>query len=368
MPTRATWSTLEDAWPQSINQAVDWINLRRGECSIQDQLSFALDGPMKYSESPKVSSSFVAREFVDPAESGDLGTSRCKRVWAYSRWWRINVFKPYRFEYTDLGEAESETFAAVGYFDFNQDGDSPIRLVVPDGEGRWFVLKYSCGYTISNANGAVDNFKQSSAYYGIGNSNTGSWYSNAVISGNVLTTWDCGGSTNMRHFMWDGNSGAAELSRNVRTLSAAQGEVRCSADWSQNIVIAGRLVYDLDLKRVYYFSGADTASYTTRAYHHKQYLPVTVYKFAFITTGASGSFEATMEYGQVEDGLEKTRTFKVEINDRSKNRFRHVWMLENPVTCRVFRLSIANLTGTGISQIEVLSESSENADGMDDAQ
>ena len=98
MPTRATWSTLEDAWPQSINQAVDWINLRRGECSIQDQLSFTLDGPMKYFVAPTASSSFVAREFVDPAQSGDLGNNRCKRVWAYSRWWRSNVFKPYRFE------------------------------------------------------------------------------------------------------------------------------------------------------------------------------------------------------------------------------------------------------------------------------
>lgn len=368
MPTRATWSTIEDAWPQSINQSVDWINLRRGECSAQDHLSFTLDGPMKYSDAPKVSSSFVAREFVDPNQDGDLGTNRCKRVWAYSRWWRINVFKPYRFEYSDLGEADAEQFTPVGYFDFNQDGDSEIHLVVPDGAGTWFVLKSLCGYTISNANGAVDNFKQSSAYYGIGNSNAGLWYSNAVISGNVLTTWDCGGASGMRHFMWDGNSGAAELSRNVRDLAAKQGDVRCAADWSQNIVIVGKLVYDLDLKRVYYFSGAKTASYTTRAYHHKQYLPLTVYKFAFITTGVYGSFEAIMEYGQVADDLEKTRVFKVVINETSRNRFRHVWMLDNPVTCRAFRLNISNLTGTGINQIEILSEASENADGMDDAQ
>ena len=47
---------------------------------------------------------------------------------------------------------------------------------------------------------------------------------------------------------------------------------------------------------------------------------------------------------------------------------RHVWMLDNPVTCRALRLNISNLTGTGINQIEILSEASENADGMDDAQ
>lgn len=334
---------------------------------MQDHLSFALDGPMKYAEAPAASSSFIAREFIDPSRPGDIQNNECKRVWAYSRWWRVNVFIPYRLEYSDLGQADATEFVAAGYDDFNQDGNDPIRLIVPDGEGTWFVLKNACGYTLSNANGAVDNFKKSSAYFGIGNSNAGTWYSNASISGNVVTTWDCGGSTGMRHFMWDGNSGAAELSRNVRSLAADGGRVRCSVDWSQNIVIADKLVYDLDLKRVYYFSGAKSASYTTRAYHHKQYFPVTIYKFAFITTGAVGSFSAVMEYGQAEDDLEKTKAATITVSKTSANKFRHVWVLENPVSCRAFRLKISGLTGTGISQIEVLNETSENVESWDDA-
>jgi hypothetical protein len=367
MSNRAKWAILEDNWPQSINQAVDWITLRKGECSYQDQVSFDRDGAMKYSDAPSASPSFIQRRFIPPDAPDEPGDQWCRRVWAYSRWWRINPDKKYRWEYSDLGQADSAEFVAVGYDDFNQDGNGDIRLVVPDGEGKWFILKDTCGYTLSNANGGTDSFKKSSAYFGIGNSNSDSWYSNSVITGNVLTMWNCGGATPIRHFMWDGSNGAAELSRNVRELAGAQSEIRVSVDWAQNLVIAGKLVYDLDLKRVYYFSGAATGSYTSRAYHHIQYNPVTVYKFAFITTGTVGSFTAIMEYGQAEDDLQKTKEFKVNVTSEPKNRFRHVWELRVPVTCRVFRLKITGLTGTGISQIESLSETSENVESMDDS-
>jgi hypothetical protein len=367
MANEAEWAILENNWPQSLNQGVEWVRLRKGECSAQDMVSYERDGVLSYSVAPQRSVAFIARRFVDPDYAGDLGDDKAKRVWAYGRWWRVSPDYPYRFEYTDVGQADSDTFEVVGYDDFNQDGDDPIRMVVPDGEGRWFILKDACGYTLTNANGSSSSFRKSSAYFGIGNANEGQWYSNAVIAGNVVTSWNGNGEHGFRHYMWDGRNGSAELSRNVRDLAAMQSAVtRCELNWSQNLVIAGNLVYDLELKRVYYFSGAQTASMTTRPYFDVQFNPIIVRKFSFICTGKSGSFDVTMEYGQSEDDLHESKKYTVSIKDSTKKRFRHVWELPRPVTTRVFRLKIENVTGTGISQIEVLSSRYPNPESWDD--
>ena len=363
------WAILEDNFPASVNRAVEWVQLKNHECRDQDHCAYERDGALAYADKPVTSSAFTARQFIPP-EADPPTDFQCKSVWAYGRWWRISpdAEYPFRMEYTDVGQSAATEFVVYGYDDFNQDGDDPIRMIAPDGDGRWFVLKEKCGYTLLNANGSSTNFRKTAAHYGVGNSNPGQWYSNAVIAGNVVTMWTCAGTTKPRHFMWNGAvDGATELSANVRPLAEGQSEnVRCEINWARNLVIAGPLVYDLEMKRCYYFSAANTASFTSRPYRQAHYVPVTVSKFAFICTGKSGQFNATMEYGQAEDDLQQVKAGTIKITDQTKNRFRHVWELPTPVTARVFRIKIDGLTGTGITQIECLSELGGSPDSPDD--
>lgn len=367
------WVILEggvtNTFPLSINQSVDWTKMVRGECSLQSNTDFAKDGVLAYTPPPAASGSFFAKEFV-PESTADTDVhtdTQTKRFWAYGRWWRINLATPHRLEYTDFGQQDAATFTAIGYDDFNEDSNDPIAMIATSGDGKWFILKATCAYTLTNANGDSTNFKKSAAYYGMGCCNPAAWVSNAVVAGNVVAVWDGGGEFGPRHYLWDGVNGATELSRNVRALSEMQSkDQRAGVNWPQNLILCGRLVYDLDNKRVFYYNETENfATAVTRPYFEAQFRPIVVSKLAVICTGKTGSFTVTVEYGQAEDSLEESKVYLVAITNTSKNRFRHVIMLETPIRCRVWRLAIDQLTGTGITQIQALTEIADNPDAYD---
>ncbi len=370
---RTEWAILEDTFPQSINTYTDWLRLRRGECTNIDNVSWERDGVLQFAGKPKPSAPFIAREFVDPDGDAPVTPDQAKRVWAYGRWWRVSRDYPYRLEYTGFGQETNDTFVVSGYDDFNEDAVlnedkelNRISMIVPFDGGSWVILKPKAGYVLTNANGDAAAFRRAPAYYGIGCSNPGSWYSNCVIGGNVATAWDGGGQHGIRHYLWNTRDGAEELSRTVRDLSANVGEdERCKIDWSQNLVIAGGLVYDLIARKVYKYSDASGASFTSRPYYEVFFKPTMWKSLGFICTGDEGSFNVTFEYGQAEDSLSESITKKININSRNKREFFHEWVFEDTITTRVARIKIDTLVGAGITQICALSSLVDSIRSMD---
>jgi hypothetical protein len=350
------WVTLEKKLPNSINTGTEWIKLSPGECTDIDMADSETNGILRYSDKPSQSNSFITKKFVSP-EMGNIRESELKLFYSYSRWWRVNYETPYRLEYTAFSEGAIPTsFTVEGYQDFNQDGDGPIIIVVPSGSGELFILKANAGYVLSNCAGSGTSFQKSRAYYNIGSCLTGSHYSNAMIDGKVAVAWDCGGLTGVRHFLWNGGDTSIELSRNVRKYSEAQSKDTVVAiNWAQNLVIADDIVYDLESRKIFRYSGAKTASFITRAYTDQLFRNMLVKKLAFYTTGKTGSFTPIIEYGQAEDNLANQRSQKIVVSKSIQNRFRHVWSLETPAKARAFRLTIESLSGTiGIFQIDAL--------------
>jgi len=353
---KSQWAILEDNFPQSINTSVEWIKLRKGECSDLNMVSYEHDGVLQYANAPKASSEFLSKKFV-PATQGALGANEASRVWMYNRWWRVSLTDGTRFrlEYTGLGEADQTAFNLDGYVDFRDDGDDEIRMIVPFESSSWVVLKENAGYVLSNANGDSSSFRLSPAYWGIGCSNPDSWFSNAVIGGNIATVWDGGGSHGRRHFLWNTRDGAEELSLTVRSLAEGQNaNVRAEINWSQNLVIVGEVVYDLVKRRVYHFAGGE-ASFTSRPYYEVFFNPIIWSSIAFICTGDKGSFKATFQYGQIGEGLGKEISKTITINDRNKDEFYHEWKFDQPINTRVARLKIEEIDGCGITMIAALS-------------
>ena len=185
------------------------------------------------------------------------------------------------------------------------------------------------------------------------------WYGNAAV------TWSAGAS-GYRHFLWDGRGDAIELSRLVRNYaSAPSAAVSPAVNWARNLILFGSLVYDMENRRVFYYSGLSKGSLTTRPYFHINFHPVLLTKLAFFCNGKSGSFKATVEYGQAADALQSSKSFVVNVTDTTKARFRHVWTLESPIRCRVWRLKITELTGIGITQIDAATAIDDGPDGYD---
>lgn len=359
------WVTLEDKFPLSINRETHWLQLVRGECSDQDMSSYSADGILRYAAAPKASPQFLSKEFVD--QEGELPEGKARSIYAYGRYWRPQPgsagSKPFRLEYTAIMDNTPDDFTVEGYQDFNEDGDGRIVMLVPWPEGNFVILKEKCAYILYNANSGGDSMRKSYANYGMGCCNAGSWYSNAVIGGNVVATWDDGGATNPRHFMWDGRNGASELSRRVRVYSEAQSkDTACSVDWAENLVLAGSLAYDIARNRVYRFSGAAACTFITRPYHEAHFRNVSLSRLAFITDGQLGEFTCVVQYGQAEDALNASETFKVKITNANKGKVRQLWTLPKAITARVFRLSLSITGSVGISQIEAYSEIHKDAD------
>lgn len=370
----ARWVTLEggvaQTFPLSINQSVHWTGLRRGECSTQDMTTYELDGILSYGAAPLASPSTVVKQFVENIANS---VTELRWHWAYGRWWRINPTNElgYRFEYSDVGleATDPSEVTAIGTIDFKEDGTDEIRQISTGGDGKWFILKPKCGYVITNADGDSGSFRKSAAYFGIGCSSPGRYFTNTVLTGHVASAWDGGGQHDTRHFLWNGDSDPAELSRNVRVLAGQVGKGdpnhRCVINWSQSLVIANQLVYDMDQKRVLYYSGAGSASVTTRPYFDPLYIPVVVRRFAVYTDGKEGQFTITCQFGQAEADLATSRPYDIKITNTAKNRFRQVISLDNPARCRVFRVKITGLGGCGITQIDAEVEKEITPDSAD---
>lgn len=269
----------------------------------------------------------------------------------------------------ERAKAQNPPAAESAYVDFIDDSSDPIRLIAFNGVGSIYILKNTCGYVITNAHYGPTEWRKSAPNYSIGTEYGGSGVTNAIIDGAIATAFRDRSQPGLppRHYLWNGQDFGLEMTGNVRklaTTSATYAEI----NWPQRLVIFGPLVYELDEKHIFYYSGATTASVTTRPYFTLNYTPQTVQRLAFVCDGNSGSFDATIEYGQSFDNLQTTRTYKLRINTNSKNRFRHVWVLDMPVVCRVWRIKIENLAGVGITQIDAdvsFADSPDDADGTE---
>jgi len=317
-------------------------------------------GILSYQAKPAPSSNFVLKKFVTTVVDTEKELSA---FFAYGRWWRINPTDYSVLQYTILGlpTPDFSDWVQVGGFltqnngaiDFIEDSDDPIRLVAADGDGRVFVIKKSCGYVLSSANQDPSVWRKSAPEFGVGTIHEGPSFTNSIFGKDIALIWNSNGETKNRHYLWSGSGAAVELSEDIRELAGSDEQTTtASINWSQQLVIFGNIVYDINARRIFNYTGSATASYTSRPFYQPMYNMLTIYRLAFITDGKSGSFDAEIEYGQSADNLQKTKAFKVRINDTTKVRFRHVWNIDIPVVCRVWRIKITNLSGCSISQID----------------
>ena len=351
------WVTLENTFPPSINRAAEWIRLRNGECYDIDMIDVDQDGVFRFATKPEASSAYVMKTMLrTPVPSP--GDSEINHFFAYNRWWRIAKDVGYRLEYTALtdGTDPGLSFIAEGYDDYKQSDDTDIKMVVPNGEGKMYVLKANSGFVLSSCMGASTSFEKSREFYNIGVTSDSVVYSNAVIGGMVPVAWNGGGAHGIRHYMWEGGDGTTELSRMVRDISEdGEDSDVAKINWSSNLVIFDTLVYDLSTRKIAHYSGNDYATLITRAFVQPNLNPVRLPRLCVMTTGRTGNFDVTIEYGQAYDDLSSTRTKKFRVTKSMENRFRHEVLLETPITTRAFRIRIENLTGEiGVFQIDAM--------------
>lgn len=358
MPAKVQWATVEggmaQGFPLSLNQSADWLSLRRGECYRQDQVNPERDGLMEYVAAPTASQGIFYKKFVDATiATDDLAQDQINYLEFNGIYYWIDPNTGAHLKYG--------TQPAVDMFTHTMSGDK-IKMIVEMGDNRLLVLKSDRGFIVSVD---PDNLRHSTAFYGIGSSNEDPLYTNAVWYGSALIVWNGGGS-GFRHYMWDGRSTPVELSRMVREYASEPAKaVQPVIDWTRNLLIFGSVVYDMQYKKVFYFSGNTSASIITRPYYHVHFHPIMLTKIAFFCNGKSGSFKATIEYGQSQDKLSKSKSFVVNITDNTKTRFRHVWTVENPIRCRVWRLHIEELKGVGITQIDACTSIDDTPDSYD---
>ena len=368
MATNSQWVTVEggitNTFPLSLNRTAYWTALRRGECYDQDMTSRVRRGVLSFEAAPQPSTQFFVKQFVETV--GDT-SAQLTAAFFYGRWWKVegNILK-----YSDLGKPSpdftitvptlivngqvKESTTVDGYgIQFIEDSEDPIRLIATDGSGRVFVIKSRCGYVLDGANQDPSVWRKSAPEFSIGTVHEGPSFTNAILNGKMYLVWDGAGEHGKRHYQWSGNGSGIELSEDIRELTEAdQLTTTAAINWSQQLVLVGSVCYDMNARRIFYYSGQPTASYTSRPFYDPLYRTQTIYRMAFITDGRAGSFDAVLEYGQAPDDLQKTRAFKVRIKDSAKNRFRHLWNLDMPVIGRVWRIKINNLVGCVISQID----------------
>jgi len=370
LATNSQWVTVEggitNTFPLSLNRTAYWTALRRGECYDQDMTSRVRRGVLSFEAAPQPSTQFFVKQFVETVRNED---TQIKDVFFYGRWWKVDgtrlVYSPLGREEpvygrervvvrTSTGEVlEREITDVIDSVNFIEDSDDPIRLVATDGSGRVFVIKSKCGYVLDNANQDPSVWRKSAPEFSIGTVHEGPSFTNAILNGKMYLVWDGAGEHGKRHYQWSGNGSGIELSEDIRELTEAdQLTTTAAINWSQQLVLVGSVCYDMNARRIFYYSGQPTASYTSRPFYDPLYRTQTIYRMAFITDGRAGSFDAVLEYGQAPDDLQKTRAFKVRIKDSAKNRFRHLWNLDMPVIGRVWRIKIDNLVGCSISQID----------------
>ena len=382
MTINSQWATIEggitNTFPLSINRTAYWTALRRGECHYQDMTSRIRRGILSFESSPNPSPNFFVKQFVqsvaDPSAQLDA-------AFFYGRWWKVDINNPTKLLYSNLGKdtpdfslsSQQQLIIAAGgvvknEVDFIEDSQDPIQLIATDGDGKIFVIKKGCGYTLEGANQDPSVWRKSSPEYSIGTVHTGPAFTNAILNGAIALIWNGNGEHGNRHYQWTGRGAGTEISEDIRELTEGDTlSTTAGINWSQQLILAGPVCYDMNARRIFYYSGKANASYTSRPFYDSMYRTQTMYRMAFITDGKSGSFDAVIEYGQVPDSLQKTKAFKVVIRDSTKNRFRHVWTLDLPVMCRVWRVKIENLTGCGITQIDADVGLNRNPDFEDQA-
>jgi len=353
MAINSQWSTIEggitQTFPLSINRTAYWTALRRGECFYQDMTDRNRNGILSFQGDPKPSPNYFTKQFVETVTDT---SSQVDAVFFYGRWWKVAVNFKTRLYYSDLGRPTAD-FSNGKYIDFVEDSINPIQLIATDGDGRIFVIKSTCGYTLDNANQDPGIWRKSAPEYSIGTVHEGPSFTNAILNGALMLVWNGAGEHGNRHYQWNGRGAGVELSEDIRELTEGDKLTSLAAiNWSQQLVLIGATCYDMNARRIFNYSGATTASYTSRPFYDPMYRMQTVHRLAFITNGKEGSFDAQIEYGQSADNLQKSKIFKVQIRPSTANRFRHIWTLDIPVLCRVWRVSIKNLVGCGISQID----------------
>lgn len=369
MAVNSRWATIEggitQTFPLSINRTAYWTALRRGECFYQDMTDRNRNGILSFQGDPKPSSNYFTKRFVQTVTDT---ASQVDAVFFYGRWWKVNGSS---LIYSDLGKPtpdftktyptlivngnvqQSVTVDNSLFVDFIEDSSDPIRLIATDGDGKIFVIKSNCGYTLDNANQDPGIWRKSAPEYSIGTVHSGPSFTNAILNGALMLVWNGAGEHGNRHYQWNGRGAGVELSEDIREITEGDTLTELAAiNWSQQLVLIGATCYDMNARRIFNYSGATTASYTSRPFYDPMYRMQTVHRLAFITNGREGSFDAQIEYGQSADNLQKSKIFKVQIKQSTANRFRHIWTLDLPVLCRVWRVSIKNLTGCGISQID----------------
>ena len=369
MAVKSRWSTIEggiaNTFPLSINRNTHWTALRRGECFNQDMTDWERRGVLRYIPKPVKSPQNFTKEFKEFEFNPDTDIVE---FYAYGRYWKVNLENLSELLFSDIyagGDPVYDPDAAISFID---DGDDPIRLVAASGDGKIYVIKRTCGYVIENANSDISDWRKSAPDFSIGTVHQGPSYTNAVYEGSILVCWDALEDGARRHYYWNGEN-AVELSEDVRGLTDQFGSVTTGeVNWAKSLLIFGPVIYDIRSKRVFYYSGAAKASFTSRAYYESSYRPITIYRLAFITDGKVGSFKATIEYGQSDDNLQKTKSFIVNITPQSRTRIRHIWNLDMPVKSRIWRLKIEDLTGCAISQIDADVAAEESPDVDDGTQ
>lgn len=369
MAVKSRWSTIEggiaNTFPLSINRNTHWTALRRGECYEQDMTDWERKGVLRYVPSPQKSNQCTIKKFSEFAFNPDTDIVE---FFAYGRYWKINLESPAELLFSEIYLGDEIIYDPESVILFTDDGNDPIRLVAADGNGKIFVIKNTCGYVLYDVNGDLSQWRKSAPDFSIGTSVEEASYTNALYEGSILLAWNAGENNARRHYLWNGNQ-VVELSEDIRGLTDKEiGVTSGLVNWAKNILLFGPFAYDIRSKRVFYYSGSSTASFTSRAYYEASYRPITIYRLAFITDGKEGSFTATIEYGQSDDNLQKTKAFKVVITPQSRNRIRHVWNLDMPVKSRIWRLKIDGLTGCAISQIEADAATEASADVDDGTQ
>jgi hypothetical protein len=356
MASNSQWVTMEggitNTFPLSINQSAYWTALRRGECFEQDMAERNRRGILRYQSAPAESPQFFIKDFVP--EIADT-KRQVLGVFHYGRWWRVDLNDPRSLQYSELGITE-ENFSLDVFTNgilFSDDGDTPIRLIAFSGDGTVFVLKETCAYTLSSANQNPSVWRKSAPEYSMGTTHQGPSVSNPFFDDKVFSVWNGGGSHGNRHFMWSGRGLSIEISEDVREISEAETAATVArVNWSQQLVLIGSLCYDLNARRIFRYTGAATASYTSRPFYDPQFRVQTLYKLVFITSGEEGSADIAVEYGSNLDAIKVTKTAKIVCRASTSNRFRHMITFDLPILCRIWRIKVSNLTGFGIVQID----------------
>ena len=142
MAVKSRWSTIEggiaNTFPLSINRNAHWTALRRGECYAQDMADWERRGVLRYVPAPTGSSQCVTKRFSEFLFNEQ---TYIVEFYAYGRYWKVNLKDQRELLFSEIylgGDIIYDQDAAILFAD---DGNDPIQLVAPDGNGRIFVLK-----------------------------------------------------------------------------------------------------------------------------------------------------------------------------------------------------------------------------------